>query len=101
MCLTRHEAAHYRIDLQGELDPSWSVELRGMTVTHVRHSGQTSTQISGELPDQAALTGVINLVAGLGLPILLVLYLGKDGASVPPISYQFLPPAHPSAGPLP
>jgi hypothetical protein len=79
MPLARHEAAIYRIDLQGELDHSWSEEMGGLSIQLVhRPGGEVLTQLSGTLPDQAALAGVLNLACSLGMPVLLVQYLGTS-----------------------
>ena len=65
--------ANYRIRVRGHLDPSWSDRLAGMTITTTggRNTEQT-TLLEGQLMDQSALTGVINILNDLGLPLLAV-----------------------------
>jgi hypothetical protein len=65
--------ASYRIHVRGHLDSSWSDRLAGMSITTT--GGKNTEQITlfeGQLMDQAALTGVINTLNDLGLPLLVV-----------------------------
>src|SRR5262249_7216219 len=53
--------AMYRIRADGRLDPRWSARLGGMTIVIREEPGQpTTTEITGALPDQAALLSVLN-----------------------------------------
>ena len=65
--------ARYRIRVRGHLDSSWSDRLAGMTITTTggKNTEQT-TLLEGLLMDQSALTGVINTLNDLGLPLLSV-----------------------------
>lgn len=65
--------ATYQIRVQGILAASWSARLEGMALS-VTESGDAFavTTLVGELPDQAALTGVLNTLYELHLPLLLV-----------------------------
>ncbi len=65
--------ARYRIRVRGHLDSSWSDRLAGMSITTTggKNTEQT-TLLEGQLMDQAALTGVINTLNDLGLPLLAV-----------------------------
>ena len=78
--LSLDKRAAYRITLQGLLDASWANELGdNMTIEHTRRAGTPpTTTISGEVVDQAALSGVLNLVYSLGYPLISVDYLGKE-----------------------
>jgi hypothetical protein len=70
--------ATYCIRLQGVLDPSWSEELGYMRIEHAQRSGEPPiTTITGEVADQAALSGVLNLVYNLGYPLISVTYLDQ------------------------
>ncbi len=63
----------YRIRVSGALDPKWSSRLGGMRITRLeRPDGQTETVLEGQLMDQAALTGVINALYDLHLPVISV-----------------------------
>ena len=63
--------AVYRIQILGKLDPRWVTDMCGMTVHHEVGEGRRwLTTITGELVDQAALMGVLNLVYNYGYPLL-------------------------------
>lgn len=52
--------AEYYIRVYGRMDPAWSEWLQGMIVTVVESQDQyTVTELCGQLPDQAALMGVL------------------------------------------
>jgi hypothetical protein len=55
--------------VQGYLAPRWTQPLGRLGLTH---EGDGTTLISGCLPDQAALHGVLNLIHGLGLVLVSV-----------------------------
>jgi len=59
----------YEIKVKGHLDEHWSEWFNGLTVSH-DESGNTI--LSGPLPDQAALHGLLARVRDLGLPLLSV-----------------------------
>ena len=53
--------AVYRIRVHGRLASRWSARLGGMSIAIRDEPGQpTITEITGLLPDQAALLGVLN-----------------------------------------
>jgi hypothetical protein len=63
--------AIYRIHVRGRLDNSWSNRVGGMQITETHGSdGQPETILVGRLPDQAALTGILNSLYELHLPVL-------------------------------
>jgi hypothetical protein len=57
---------------EGELDSVWSERLGGLALRVCRASGRPVTELSGVLPDQAALMGVLVTLYNLGLPLLAV-----------------------------
>lgn len=59
----------YQIRLQGNLDSDWSAWFNGMTVTP---DDTGETVLTGHLPDQAALHGVLKKIRDLGLPLLAI-----------------------------
>ena len=59
----------YQIRFQGQLDPSWSTWFDGLTITH-EVTGQTV--LTGHLPDQAALYGVLEKARNLNLTLVSV-----------------------------
>jgi hypothetical protein len=58
---------HYRIHIQGHLDPSWQHRFGGLCIEQ-QQAG--TTLLSGTLPDQAALHGVLLQIIRLGLVLL-------------------------------
>lgn len=76
---TVYGSAFYSIQLQGILDPDWAEEFGKLKVITVRDqdSGQEPvTTLIGQVTDQAALAGLLNLANSLGLPLLSVTFLG-------------------------
>jgi len=59
----------YRLRVEARLDDHWSAWFGGMTLT--RHDDGT-TSLSGAVPDQAALHGLLAKVRDLGVPLLSV-----------------------------
>jgi RimJ/RimL family protein N-acetyltransferase len=56
----------YEIRIDGHLDPRWSPRLGGLTITH-RPDGTTA--LTGPLPDQSALHGVLTGLRDLAAPL--------------------------------
>jgi hypothetical protein len=57
------------ITVKGHLDQCWSEWFDGLTITHLENGG---TVLSGHLPDQAALHGVLTKVRDLDLILIAV-----------------------------
>lgn len=71
----------YRIRVQGRVDSSWADRLGGMTVTEDSSYDQAAvTVLEGHLPDQAALSGVLNTLYEMHLPLLSVESLDEPKA---------------------
>lgn len=65
--------ATYRIRVQGRLENSWADRVAGMAVTVESSAVQSGVStLVGHLPDQAALSGVLNTLYDLHLPLLSV-----------------------------
>jgi hypothetical protein len=60
----------YSIRIRGYLDEERSDWFDGLTITH---NGHGETILSGPIPDQAALHGVLLKIRDLGLPLLEVI----------------------------
>ena len=58
---------HYALRVQGHLDPSWSDRFGGLRIEQ-QEAG--TTLLSGFLPDQAALHGLLLQIVRLGLVLL-------------------------------
>ncbi len=62
-----HGEAVYQIHVQGCLDDHWTGWFEGMDLT--RNEAQNTTTLTGTLPDQAALHGILARIRDLGLPL--------------------------------
>jgi len=68
----------YRILLQGPVAPTWSDRLQGMDISQATSdTGLTISTLTGELPDQTALAGVLNTIHEMHLSVLSVECLKK------------------------
>ena len=72
--------ATYRIEFFGALERAWEGTFGDLHIAHrPGRDGTIITTLTGEVPDQAALAGVLNLAFSLGLPLLSVEYI-EDAA---------------------
>ncbi len=74
------EAGRYEIRLTGHLDARWATWFDGLTV---RRESDGTTVITGQIPDQAALHGLLQRVRDLGLPLVSVKQVAADAAEIP------------------
>jgi hypothetical protein len=58
---------HYHICVKGQLDPSWQAWFAPLQISN---EAAGTTVLSGSLPDQAALYGVLLKIHRLGLTLL-------------------------------
>ena len=65
----------YQLRVKGHLSPSWSEAFYGMTLS-CESDGCTS--ITGELPDQAALYGLLIRLRDLGMTLISINVLDPD-----------------------
>jgi hypothetical protein len=59
----------YHIRVKGHLSPQWSDWFEGFTITNCEDG---EALLSGIIPDQAALYGLLSKISNLGLPLLSV-----------------------------
>jgi hypothetical protein len=59
------------IRVQGQLDQTWSLWLEGLTITPL---DENQTLLSGRLPDQAALFGLISRLRDTGQELVSLRY---------------------------
>jgi hypothetical protein len=68
--MTMGGAATYRITVQGAIDPSWTSRLAGMSISEkILDNDEVVTILVGRLPDQTALSSVLNTLYELHLPV--------------------------------
>ena len=60
---------YYEIKIKGHLDPHWSEWFAGLKLTHLVGN---ETLLSGPLPDQAALHGLLERIRDLNLTLISV-----------------------------
>ena len=82
------EPARYEIRLKGHLEARWAAWFDGLSVSR---GSDGTTVISGSVPDQAALHGVLNRVRDLGLPLVSVTRVGPAGSDAPTTASHQIP----------
>jgi hypothetical protein len=68
----------YQVVVKGKIPPGWSDRLGGMAIRYGRVGETAVTILTGELADQAALTGMLLSLYGLHLPLISVQKLPVD-----------------------
>lgn len=72
--------AIYQIRVWGRLDESWSDRLAGMHITVSQMENHPPiTKLTGTLIDQATLSGILNRLYDLGLPLISVMRMTEEG----------------------
>lgn len=72
-------ASTYRIVVEGDLDPSYSDRVAGMIISNAsRGDRKPITTLIGKIRDQAELSGVLEALYCLHLPILSVVRQDDD-----------------------
>ena len=66
---------HYEIKIKGYLDPRWTDWFAGLQLTHLEGD---ETLLSGQLPDQAALHGLLERIRDLNLTLISVARSGSS-----------------------
>ena len=64
--------AIYRVCVEGHVPPDWSSRLMGMNITALIDENNSNSTLVGRLPDQAALSGVLNTLYETQYPVISV-----------------------------
>ncbi len=71
---------HYLIKVEGRLDESWSDWFSGLTITTESVQGNPHiTKLTGVLPDQSVLRGILNRIWDLNLKLISVVPVDDEG----------------------
>jgi hypothetical protein len=73
------QSARYEICVQGYLSDRWAGLFEGMAL--IGNPTQDTTILSGVLPDQAALHGILARIRNLGLPLLSLTRVADEGGT--------------------
>ncbi len=72
-------SAFYRILVRGSLAPDWSARMAGLKISPSEtDEGISNTLLEGPVLDQASLSGVLNALYDLRLPVISVSYVGAE-----------------------
>jgi len=74
--LSLSQPARYEICVQGYLGDRWTGWFEGITL--VSDATQGTTTLTGVVPDQAALHGILARIRDLGLPLLSLTYIADE-----------------------
>ncbi len=66
------QPAQYEIQIEGTLGARWAEWFHGMNITGRTEGERVLTVLTGGIPDQAALLGMLQSIHNLGLVILSV-----------------------------
>jgi hypothetical protein len=72
---TLTQPAVYRIRIAGRVHNGWSDFMTGLLEAHLQENSASITELSGTVPDQSALFGLLCHIRDLGLPLILVEFI--------------------------
>ena len=86
---TMSDPGCYRVRVHGRIEPAWVRRIGEMPASEeIDPDGEIVTTLVGRLADQAALSGLLNTLYGLHLPVLSTEWLGEpepeEVGDVPP-----------------
>jgi hypothetical protein len=74
---TLTQPAAYRIRIAGRVKNGWSDFMTGLQEACVQKAGASITELSGTVPDQSALFGLLCHIRDLGLPLISVEFISN------------------------
>lgn len=72
---TLTQPAAYRIRIAGRVRNGWSDFMTGLREAHQQENGASVTELTGTVPDQSALFGLLCHLRDLGVPLILVEFI--------------------------
>ena len=69
--------ATYQITVQGKVDPLFMNRFNGFVVTHTETSEKTLSTLTGRIIDQAALSGLLNILFDLRYDVISVMKIDQ------------------------
>lgn len=70
-----------RVRFHGALGARWLATLQNATLTSTPQGSVTETTLVAEVPDEAALIGLLNMLYNLGCTLITVESVGEGGAA--------------------
>jgi hypothetical protein len=74
---TLTQPAAYRIRIAGRVKNGWSDFMTNLQETHLQENKASVTELSGTVPDQSALFGLLCHIRDLGLPLISVEFISN------------------------
>jgi hypothetical protein len=71
----------FRVRFRGTLSAGWFATLQDVTLSSSRVGNATETTLAGQVPDEAALIGLVNLLYELGCTLISVETRGQGAPS--------------------
>ena len=72
---TLTQPSTYRIRISGYIANGWSDYMAGFREVHTQEDGSNVTELTGIVPDQSALFGLLLHIRDLGLPLISVEFI--------------------------
>ena len=72
---TLTQPAAYRIRIVGRVKNGWSDFMTGLRESHQQEYGASVTELTGTVPDQSALFGLLCHLRDLGVPLISVEFI--------------------------
>jgi hypothetical protein len=74
---TLTQPAAYRIRIAGRVKNGWSDFMTGLQESHVQETGGSLTELTGTVPDQSALFGLLCHIRDMGLLLISVEFISN------------------------
>lgn len=68
----RQGESTYQITVRGEVDPAYIIRMYNISVVHNHSNNETLSTLTGTFTDQAAVSGILNILADYQFELLAV-----------------------------